>query len=224
VILIIGLVLMLALAFGPSIWIRRVMAQHADDRPDFPGTGSELARHLLDKAGLQGVAVEEGPGDHYDPDAKAVRLSKGNFEGRSLTAVAVAAHEVGHAVQDRDGYAPLIARQKIVAVASRADQIATAASFGLSIIGGAAISPRVLMIGFAVIMLSGLMRVIANLVTLPVEFDASYNRALPVLASGYVLPEDQEAARQILRAAALTYVARALVSVLNVMRFLRWLR
>jgi Zn-dependent membrane protease YugP len=57
-----------------------------------------------------------------------------------------------------------------------------------------------------------------------VEFDASYNRALPVLASGYVLPEDQEAARQILRAAALTYVARALVSVLNVMRFLRWLR
>jgi Zn-dependent membrane protease YugP len=224
VILIIGLVLMLALAFGPSIWIRRVMAQHADDRPDFPGTGAELARHLLDQASLQAVVVEEGSGDHYDPDAKAVRLSKGNFEGRSLTAVAVAAHEVGHAVQDRDGYAPLIARQKIVAVASRADQIATAASFGLSIIGGAAISPRVLMIGFAVIMLSGLIRVIANLVTLPVEFDASYNRALPVLATGYIPPDDQDAARQILRAAALTYVASALVSVLNVMRFLRWLR
>ncbi|MGZ0187742.1 MAG: zinc metallopeptidase, partial [Alphaproteobacteria bacterium] len=84
--------------------------------------------------------------------------------------------------------------------------------------------PRVLMIGFAVIMLSGLIRVIANLVTLPVEFDASYNRALPVLATGYIPPDDQDAARQILRAAALTYVASALVSVLNVMRFLRWLR
>ena len=83
-ILIIGLVLMLALAFGPSIWIRRVMAQHADDRPDFPGTGAELARHLLDQASLQAVVVEEGSGDHYDPDAKAVPISNQKPDGGVL--------------------------------------------------------------------------------------------------------------------------------------------
>lgn len=223
-IVVVGLVLLLALTFGPSIWIRRVMARHADPRPDFPGTGGELARHLLDEAGLAEVTVEEGPSDHYDPTAKAVRLSKDNHDGRSLTAIAVAAHEVGHALQDRDGYAPLKARQRIVAAAARVDQAAVAASFGLSVIGGAAVSPRILLFGALAILLSGLVRVVANLVTLPVEFDASFGRALPILASGYVPPDDQAAARRILRAAAFTYVAAALVSTLNLLRFLRWLR
>lgn len=223
-IVIVGLALLLALILGPTIWVRRVMARHADPRPDFPGTGGELARHLLDQAGLSEVLVEAADSDHYDPQEKAVRLSKDNFEGRSLTAVAVAAHEVGHALQDRDGYAPLAARQRIVQIAARMDQIGTAAIFALSIVGGAAISPRLLLIGGLIIIASGLVRVIANLVTLPVEHDASFNRALPLLASGYIPPDDHAAARQILQAAAFTYVAAALISALNVLRFLRWLR
>lgn len=87
--ILVGLILLLGLIFGPSLWIRSVMARHAGDRTDFPGTGSELARHLLDEAGLEAIPVEQAGSDHYDPQSKAVRLSKENFDGRSLTAVAV---------------------------------------------------------------------------------------------------------------------------------------
>ena len=80
--------------FGPTIWVRRVMSRHAHDRPDLPGTGGELARHLLDEFELDtvGVAITEG-GDCYDPKSRAVRLSADNHDGRSITAVAVATHD-----------------------------------------------------------------------------------------------------------------------------------
>ena len=101
--------------FGPQLWAKGVLRYYAVDRPDFPGTGGELARHLLDEAGLQEVRLEPAPaGDHYDPVDKVVRLSPENLEGRSLTAVVVAAHEVGHALQDRDAYRPLVTRTKLV--------------------------------------------------------------------------------------------------------------
>ncbi|MDP4593361.1 MAG: zinc metallopeptidase, partial [Beijerinckiaceae bacterium] len=87
----------LALIFGPQVWVQRTMREHAGERPDLPGTGAELARHLLDEAGLESVRVEmTEEGDHYDPQDKAVRLTDGNFHGRSVTAAAVAAHEVSH--------------------------------------------------------------------------------------------------------------------------------
>jgi Zn-dependent membrane protease YugP len=109
------IILVLAVVFGPSLWAKAVLAHHADDRPDYPGTGGELARHLLDRAGLEEVAVERTDrGDHYDPEAKAVRLTPGNLDGRSLTAVTAATHEVGHALQDRDGYGPLATRTRLV--------------------------------------------------------------------------------------------------------------
>ena len=100
IILGIAALLLLALIFGPQVWIRRVLRQHGVDRPDLPGTGGELARHLLDEAGLQAVLVEPTDlGDHYDPDTRAVRLKREHHDGKSITAVAVAAHEVAHAVQ-----------------------------------------------------------------------------------------------------------------------------
>lgn len=213
-----------ALIFGPSLWIRMVMARYANERPDFPGTGGELARHLLDEAGLESVPVEIGASDHYDPGARAVRLSDRNYNGASLTAVAVAAHEVGHALQHRDGYAPLSARTRIVTIAGRVDRVAMAVSLGLSILGSAAISPRFLLFGGAAVILSGLVRVVADLITLPVEFDASFNRALPILNSGYIAPSDHAGATKILRAAAFTYVASALVGMLNLLRFIRFFR
>src|SRR3954469_16413527 len=94
----------LALLLRPQLWVRRVMAQHGVDRPDLPGTGAELARHLLDEAGLQSVTVEKTDiGDHYDPEARVVRLLPQHHDGRSIAAVAVAAHEVSHAVQHARG-------------------------------------------------------------------------------------------------------------------------
>jgi Zn-dependent membrane protease YugP len=140
------IILIGALVFGPSLWVKSVMKRHSADRPDFPGTGSELARHILDNAGLQEIAVEQVPtGDHYDPKAKAVHLTKDNYEDRSLTAIAVAAHEVGHALQDRDSYKPLHARQRIIKFAAITDTIGSIAMFAFSFAGTAAAGPRVLL-------------------------------------------------------------------------------
>ena len=98
-----GLLLILAIVLGPSLWVRATLALYAAQRSDIPGTGAELARHLLDRFGLETVAVEAvAEGDHYDPDARAVRLAPNAHEGCSVVAVAVAAHEVGHAIQQRD--------------------------------------------------------------------------------------------------------------------------
>ena len=218
--------LVLAVAFGPMVWAKAVLAWHGDDRPDYPGTGGELARHLLDEAGLEEVAVERSPmGNHYDPQAKAVRLTPGNLDGRSLTAVAVAAHEVGHALQDRDGYGPLAARTRLVKSIGwlqRLGSIIIFATFGL---GLAARAPSLAALGVGAGIATMASAVVIHLITLPVEFDASFKRALPILdRHGYLPQEDIPAARRILRACALTYVASSLASLLNLWRWIRYLR
>jgi len=218
--------LVLAVVFGPVLWAKSVLAWHGDDRPDYPGTGGELARHLLDQSGLDGVAVERADqGDHYDPTAKAVRLTDGNLNGRSLTAVAVATHEVGHALQDRDGYGPLKARTRLIQSVGwlqRLGSIVIFATFGL---GLAARSPGLAAFGVAAGIATMASAVVVHLVTLPVEFDASFNRALPILdREGYLPPRDIPAARHILRACAFTYVASSLASLLNLWRWIRFLR
>src|SRR5262245_41342200 len=104
VVLALAALILLALVFGPQWWIRRVLVRHGVDRPDLPGTGAELARHLLDEAGLAAVKVERtDQGDHYDPVAQAVRLIPVHHDGRSIAAAAVAAHEVAHALQHARG-------------------------------------------------------------------------------------------------------------------------
>ena len=118
------ILLILALVFvGPQLWVKRVFAQYRHNRDDFPGTGSELARHLLDRFNLHHVKVETTPlGDHYDPEFKVVRLTQDNFGEKSLTAATVAAHEVGHALQDQAGYQPLIERTRLVRIAQGAEK------------------------------------------------------------------------------------------------------
>src|SRR6266852_510348 len=98
------LLILLAVVFGPQVWVHHVLRRHGADRPDLPGTGGELARHLLDEAGLHSVKVETTDrGDHYDPETRAVRLLPQHHDGRSVAAVAVAAHEVSHAIQHARG-------------------------------------------------------------------------------------------------------------------------
>lgn len=110
--------------FGPQLWTRRVFAQHSVPRPDYPGTGAELARHLLDRLDMKHIKVEmTEQGDHYDPEAKAVRLTPDKFNGKSLTAVTVAAHEVGHAIQDHTDYQPFAERTRLVRVAQGAEKL-----------------------------------------------------------------------------------------------------
>lgn len=221
------LLLIVALVMvGPQLWTRRVFAKHSTPRPDFPGTGGELAQHLLNRFDLHHVTVEPTQlGDHYDPINKTVRLTPAILDGKSLTAITIAAHEVGHAIQDHLGYQPLAERTKLVRVAQGAEKVGAILMMGIPIAGAMARTPVasviVLMAGLATMGISTLV----HLVTLPVEWDASFKRALPVLKQGnYLSQADEQGARSILTAAALTYLAASLASLLNLWRWIGFLR
>src|SRR3954447_3872305 len=218
-----GALVVLALVFGPQLWIRRVLARHGGERPDFPGTGAELARHLLDQAGLQAVLVEEADtGDHYDPQTRTVRLLPQHHDGRSVAAVAIAAHEVSHAVQHARGEAAFARRLALVSRLIWVERIAGGMLLLAPVVFMLAKSPLLLVLEIAAgVALLGV-RVVVHAVTLPVEFDASFGKALPVLEWGkYLSASDLPAARSVLRAAAWTYVAAALTTLLDVARWFR---
>jgi uncharacterized protein len=215
-----------ALAFLPQMWVQSVIKRHSVERPDFQGTGGEFARYLLNRLKLEHVSVEEtDQGDHYDPQAKAVRLLPQHYGGRSLSAVVIAAHEVGHAIQDAHDYAPLKARTRLASQADRIQNVGFVVLLAAPVMMLVFRSPAAvfLEIGAGLVIIS--LTVLMHVFTLPVEFDASFSRALPLLKDGKLLPEkDIPAARQILTAAALTYVAAAALSLFDVMRWLRVLR
>lgn len=222
----IGVALLLLVVFGPQLWVKQTMRQHGDARPDFPGTGGELAKHLIEHFDLDGVGVEQtDKGDHYDPEARMVRLSAENYANPSLTAVAVAAHEVGHAIQHHRGERGLKLRQVMVRIASVTDIFATLFFIAAPVLTVIARSPMALlvMVGIGIALLA--IRVLVHLVTLPVEYDASFGKALPILKQGgYLSDQDLAGARSVLKAAAFTYVASALMSLLDLARWIRFLR
>ncbi len=223
--LVIGLVIV-AVIFGPGIWVQRVLARYSEPADRYAGTGAELARHLLDKNGLQSVMVEQTKeGDHYDPGDKAVRLTPDKFDGRSLTAITVAAHEVGHALQDRDAYAPLRLRTHLVKATRHVEKLGAGILMVSPFIG---VLTRVPMLGI-LMFLGGLLTLgsstVIHLITLPTEFDASFKRALPILERENILKNaDSGHARRILKAAAYTYVSASLMSLLNIARWWAILR
>lgn len=223
--LILGLAIV-ALLFGPGIWVRRVMARYAEPADRYGGTGAELARHLLDRCGLQAVRVEATEaGDHYDPQDKAVRLSEANFSQRSLTAITVAAHEVGHAIQDAEGYRPLRYRTRLVRAAQGAERLGAAVLMISPFLGALTRAPSLGILLFLGGLLTLGTSVLVHGITLPTEVNASFGRALPLLERERILkPVDRPHARRILMAAAMTYVAVSLMSLLNVARWIAILR
>ena len=176
-------------------------------------TGSQVARMILDRNGLEDVKIEPVSGqltDHYDPRTKVIRLSRNVHNGNSIAAVSVAAHEVGHAMQHGEGYLPLIIRNNIAPIASIGSRFVW-----VLILLGLAISPFLLEVG---IMLY-LAVVLFQIVTLPVEFNAS-RRALYQLENGIVLRDEINSSKKVLKAAALTYVAATLVALSQLLRLL----
>jgi hypothetical protein len=164
-------------------------------------------------------------GDHYDPADETVRLTLPHHDGKSVAAVAVAAHEVGHAVQHARGERAFNARLALVKNLGWIDTLATIVLLSAPLLAIFIRAPALffLQLGCGILLLA--IRVLVHLVTLPVEFDASFGKALPVLEKGGYLGEnDMPAARKVLRAAAYTYVASALATLLDVMRWLRILR
>jgi Zn-dependent membrane protease YugP len=220
------LALIFSLAVLPHMWVSRTITRHSQERADFPGTGGEFARHVLDAMRLGHVKVELSDlGDHYDPDRKAVRLAPRHFKGRSLAAVVIAAHEAGHAMQDAIGYPPLRARTRLAKQALRMEKVAAIVMLAAPIVMALAKAPGLLIIEVFIGVMMFALSILVHAVTLPVEFDASFRRALPVLKAGRYIPDrDFGAARQILTAAALTYVAAAAMCLIDVARWLRLLR
>ncbi len=178
-------------------------------------TGYQAARHILHANGLTEVSVEEVGGklsDHYDPRDKTVRLSSENYHQPSVAALSIAAHEVGHALQHAQGYAPLKLRHSILPVSNFGSMLA----FPLAIIGLLFSAPSLISIGILVFT-----AVIAfHLVTLPVEFNASSRAIEQLTRHGLVAEREAREAKKVLNAAALTYVAAASMAVVNLIRLL----
>jgi Zn-dependent membrane protease YugP len=176
-------------------------------------TGAEAARAIIRESGMQNVTVERHAGflsDHYDPRSKVLRLSPDVHDGRSISSVAVAAHEAGHSLQDAHGYAPLAVRSLLVPVTTIGSQL-----WYLPFVIGLAIQSSGLMwVGAALFA----MVVVFQIVTLPTEFNAS-NRAKAVLASSGIVSTQEEAVgvEKVLDAAALTYVAALVASIMQLL-------
>ncbi len=179
-------------------------------------TGAECARRILDNEGLYDVqveALESNDGDHFDPADNAVRLSKQNYYGSTVTAMGVAAHECGHAVQHAEGYVPIKIRTSLVPVVN----IGSNASMPLILLG-VILSWNRLLIELGIIAFA--LTVVFQLATLPVEFNAS-RRALERLERyGIVTTQENKGCRKVLGAAAMTYVAGTLAAVLQLLRLI----
>ncbi len=220
------LLLLVAAIIGPGLWVNYVLQRYSRPPDRYPGTGGELVRHMLDRLDLQDVGAEiSEQGDHYDPDARTVRLTEDKFNGRSLTAITVAAHEVGHAHQHASRYRPLLWRTRLVKWAAPGEKIGAAvlmmAPFVTLVTRAPVVGLLMLLGGFLVLALGS----VIHLITLPTELDASFGRALPMLQKGgYLKAGDEPHARRLLAAAALTYVAASLMSLLNVARWWAILR
>jgi len=216
----------LALTILPSFWVQAVIRRYREPANRYARTGGQTARHLLDALGLRNVVTEvTDGGDHYDPLAKAVRLTKDNFYGRSLTAVTIAAHEVGHAMQDARGFGPLRLRTQLVHWVAPIEKLGAGMLMMAPLMGAVTRSPRLGLLGLAGGVLTLAAGVVVHFLTLPTELDASFMRALPLMKQhGVILPEDLPRARRLLTAAAFTYVAVALQSLLNIARWWAILR
>jgi Zn-dependent membrane protease YugP len=195
-------------------WRVRATYHEAQQQPA-PLSGAAAARHILDSAGLQGVQIEQVPGtlsDHYDPREKVLRLSPDVYQGRTLAAVGIAAHESGHALQDAHAYAPLAIRNLAV----------PAASFGsgwgiwMMIFG--------VIFSFAPLLWAGLVLfacvVFFQVINLPVEFNASSRAKAQLVSLGIVPQEEMTYVNRVLNAAAWTYVAATLQSIMILLYYL----
>ena len=221
-VIVLGALIVLALIFGPSLWVKLVMWRYSSEKPEMPGTGGELAKHLIERFSLKDVDVEvTEQGDHYDPIEKKVRLSQEHYGSKSLTAIAIAAHEVGHAIQDQQGDKRLATRTKMVPIVDKVARWSVALIYLSPIIGIITRHPM----PFSLLLILGLSGFIARMIihalTLPIEFDASFSKALPLLREGnYISQSNEKAVNSILRAAALTYVSAALADILNLSRWI----
>ena len=219
--------LIIACSLAPQVWVKYTLKKYGKPLPNMPGTGGELARHLIERFELDGTQLEktaEGS-DHFDPTTNTVRLSPSIYDGKSLTAIAVATHEVGHAIQHNRNERIAQLRKKYIPLSILLKKIGVLILILLPIITGVLKSPVIFGLAIGLSLLLQIAAAMTYLIILPEEWDASFNKALPILQQGEYVPEHyQPAIRKVLKAAALTYFAAALANVLNIGRWFMILR
>ena len=207
-------IIIMAVPLLVQLYLKKTYSKYLEVPASSGLTGAEATRKVLNDNGLYHVGVEEVPGqlsDHYDPRDKVVRLSSNNFHGTSIAAMSVGIHEVGHAIQDQVNYAPLRLRHSLVPVAN----FGSSMSF-IVILGGMLLqSANLILVGIFLMAAAVLFQV----VTLPVEFNASSRALSQMVGSGLIRNDEEGGARKVLNAAALTYVAATLVAIVELVRF-----
>jgi Zn-dependent membrane protease YugP len=218
--------LILGASFGPQIWVSFIMKRYSLSDTDIPGTGAELAEHLLSQYQMDSYRIEETDlPDHFNPENRTIYLSRTIYHSRSLTAVAIAAHEFSHALQHFKSPATLKFRTWIAQKAVKAEKAGAIALLILPIVGALSRIPGVFAATVLLAFAGMFMGVLTQLITLPVEWDASFNKALPILKEGgYIQPHQEAAVAKILKAAALTYLASALRDVFRFGKLFRIIR
>ena len=200
------------LSAGANLWVKSATSKWSKVAIGRGMTGRDIAAAILRARGVQGVTIERIPGrlsDHYDPRSKTLRLSPDVHDGRSITAAGIAAHEVGHAIQDADNYALMSIRQRLVPVAN----IGT--SMGLYMVMFGAMLGMTGMAKLGVLLFGGF--VLFTVVTLPVEIDASLRARKLLLENNIVTGEEAKGVSSVLMAAAATYLAAALSAILQLL-------
>ena len=209
----------LLLVILPQLWVRSTLNKYALEPASVGKTGAEVAKEILQRNGLNNVSVETTQqGDHYDPISKSVRLSQDYYHGNSLTAVTVAAHECGHAIQDAENYGFMRIRTSLAPVIQicQFGPMLLVISLMLTALLASPIWKLTATIGL--LMYIGIF--FFQMLTLPVELDASFARAVPVLeGAGYISPDEKQKANKILQACAFTYIAAALFSLIEILRW-----
>ncbi len=205
----------LILGLAAQWWLKKTFATNAELGVQSGMTGEEVARRILDANGLHGVPVNPSPGgplsDHYDPRSRGVFLSEPVFAGRSIAAAAVAAHEVGHAIQHDKAYAPMQIRSTMFPA------VAFASSTWIFLLMAGAFMNALGLIQVAIALYA--IAVLFHFVTLPVEFDASKRAQVQLAGLGLVSDSERTGTRRVLTAAAMTYVVGALAALSQLLYF-----
>ncbi|MEN3041892.1 MAG: zinc metallopeptidase [Fervidobacterium sp.] len=205
----------LLLALWAQLMVQSNFSRYSQVKSRIGMTGAELARFILDSAGLYNVRIEVIPGsltDHYDPREKVVRLSQATYGSDSIAALGVVAHEIGHAIQHASNYVPIVIRNAIAPVASFSSNLAWI-FFIIGLVTGAIGLAR-----FGILLFLAV--VLFSIITLPVEFDAS-RRAMKILERNLMMPKDElKGVRAVLSSAAMTYVAATLMAILQLLRMI----
>ena len=206
---------------APNMWVQYVFRKYDKNLSDMPFTAHEFGKKIIDECKLRDVAIESiKQEDHYDPTDKKVRIVKDRLNKKSITSISIVCHEIGHAIQDKENYAPLKWRSTLIKKSSTFQAMGGILLFiVVPIFFAITKSIFITLLGAFIAFAFLSTNVFIHLVTLPVEFEASFKRALPILQK-YVPKDNLKQCKSVLKAAALTYVAGSIISIFQMRRII----